>query len=220
MSPEEMKELIKSTITEVSLWNSLIIAIVPVIFTIATNLIYDSIKRKNEFIKQIKIQELKELYIPLYCMISQSEYIRFILGDLPNVSFSIEDAPYIHLEKKRNNIKIDKDGFHKETYKVDDELTKYDEKTMVNLVIDKSKYASPKLIKLAIAYRFIVENRDTTDITIKAKIEAQYNNIAINFIKEVVSRTNEKLKYCGSEFVDYELNINDKLDRTFIDFNY
>lgn len=161
MSPEELKEIIKITLEEVSLRNSIILAIIPVIATaitaFAVNVIYDVFKRKNEFKKKYNVEELKGLYIPLYCMISQSEYIRKTVGSLPNVNLSIKEAPYIHITKKSSKTILNNNEVKHEEFIKDDELTKYDENAMVNLVIDNCRYATTKLIKLAIAYRFLID---------------------------------------------------------------
>jgi hypothetical protein len=212
MGPEEMKELIKTTIEEVNFWNSIILAIIPVvattITTILVNIIYDVLKRKKEFLQKFKIEELKELYLPLYCMISQSEYIRNTINKLKDTDSSIESAPFIHLVKKHTKTSIGKEGIKIEEFKKDDELTLFDEKYMVNMVVDKSKYASAKLIKLAIAYRFIIDNRDTTNQEIIEIVEKEYNNMVIEFIKEVIVETNKKLKYCKMNYNKEELKLN------------
>lgn len=210
MTPEEMRELIRTTMQETKLWNSLIIAVVPVILTmittVVTNIIYDAFKRKKDFVKNYKIEELKELYLPLYCMIAQSEYIRKTVGSLPGIDLSIDNAPYIHLEKKTTETNIKNNQVKIVTYEKNDQLTQYDENYMVNLVIDNSKYATTKLIKLAIAYRFLIDNRDTNDANIKKVLDSEYNPVVKEFINNIICETNNKLKYCNMDYNKNELN--------------
>lgn len=105
LSPEELKELIKTTIEETKFIHAFILTLLPVFFTITMNIIYDIFRRKNDFIKNYKIEELKNLYLPLYCMICQSEYIRKIINDYTQeTKLDINVAPYLHIEKNQKKL--------------------------------------------------------------------------------------------------------------------
>lgn len=208
MGSEEMKELIKTTIQEVNLWNTIVVTLLPVVITLVVNVFLDFKRRKKEFIKKYKIEQLQKLYLPLYSMIAQSEYVREI------TKLSYEEAPYIELSKKIRTIEtMGTGGYKKEIVEIDNGLADFNELAFVNLVIDNSQYASQLLIKLAVSYRFLIINRNITNEEYKDKIKNDYDLIVTKYINTIVIETNEHLKYCG---MNYNKN---EIKGSYLDFN-
>ena len=94
MNPEELKELIKATIEQITFWDKFIITLVPVVFTIVFSFVNDMFKSKQEFLKKYKIEQLKELYLPLYSIVAQSEYLKKVLG----FKDDFEKVPFVEIK--------------------------------------------------------------------------------------------------------------------------
>lgn len=205
MSPEEMRTLIETTIREYNFWNALIIAIVPVILTIIINTLYDILRRKSESRKQYNLEQLTKLYLPLYSMISQSEYIRYFY----EMKQPFEEIPFseIHVTTKNANVDSVTGIFNITEVEVDDDITKVNKKNIDKLIIDNAKYASIELIKLAVAHRYLESNylSDKMEEPLSEKFKDKELVILANLIKLIVKETNEKLKYCNMEYDKFEI---------------
>lgn len=187
---------------------SLKIAIIPVILTVITNIItnviYDSQKRKSESRKKYALDQLKELYLPLYSIISQSEYIRYFF-EMKN---PFEEIPFNELHKTTTNLHVDNNGKSKITVvESEDEITVFNKKNIDKLIISKSQYASLKLIKLAVAHRYLEDNylNDHDDRNLSNKFADDEVKILANLIKLIIKETNRLLKYCGMKYDRKEL---------------
>ena len=192
MSPEEMKELIRTTINETTLYNKLIIAIVPVVLVMIGNLIYDANKRKKDFIKAYKIEQLKNLYLPLYSIISQSEYYKKI-----NNIKDKELTTFYEFECQRTTLSFGTSGSSYKEEKIESKVTKFNLSYLVLLVIENNHYASIKLLKLAYSLNFL---NDTGKLILKDKYDSEEKRIINNFIRLIIKETNCNLKFCKMEY--------------------
>lgn len=82
------------------------------------------------------------LYANLYAIISQSEYLRYFFSEYENLNLSIVEVPFIETSIEKNNKELETP------------ITKFDKKFIYDIIIDNAGYASPELLKLAVAYRF------------------------------------------------------------------
>lgn len=201
MSPEEMKELINTTINETNLYSGLIIALLPAVIVLLTNIIYDGIKRKKDFIKKYKIEQLKILYLPLYSVLAQSEYYKKI-NKIEAINEKGEISFY-EFKRERDTISFGTAGFSSKSENIETPVTKFDKNYLVSLVIDKKEFASTKLIKLAVSLRFLIENGEGI---LKDKATLEENRVINEFIRLIVKETNNHLKYCKMKYDKVEIS--------------
>lgn len=208
MTPEEMKELIKTTIQETKFLNTLIVAVVPVILTmittVITNVVYDAFKRKSESKKQYAMEQLKELYLLLYSIISQSEFMKYFY-EIPG---NLEEIPFAELHQSLIEVKGSlKEGKGTKTVSiVENEITKFSKSELDRLIIEKCQYASGNLIKLAVAHRYLESNYLTVDKKEMADKFADKEVVVLaKLVRLVIRETNEKLKYCNMKYDEFEL---------------
>lgn len=199
METEILKQIVKEAVSESTLTNGLIIAIVPVITTIIVNTIYDIFRRKSESKKKYSMEQLKELYLPLYAIISQSEYFRYFY----EVRNNFEEVPFLEVNKNKDKKMIDlTTGITtQQVVKVVDSITKFSKAEMDKLILEKCQYSSINLIKLAVAHRYLEDNYLTVDNQkIAEKFADEEVKILGQLVKLVIKETNEKLKYCSMNY--------------------
>lgn len=157
------------------------------------------------------------LYARIYGIVIQSEYLRFFykkheLGDL-----SFEEFPFIEI--KRSRINSQKNVFtgekiSEEVRSIEDEITSFNKKELCDYIIDKSEYASPRLLKLAIAYRYAESNYEGTKKVEDSRVVKAFNDSEFELIKEIVKtiimeyneiRKIVNLSYSESELTTGEL---------------
>ncbi|NFH74198.1 hypothetical protein FDA25_16850 [Clostridium botulinum] len=208
MGPDEIREIIQTTLKEVSLRNSLIIALIPVAITmmsnVITNIIYDSFKRKSESKRKYTLEQLKELYLPLYSIISQSEYLRYFF----EMSGTFEEKPFSQIEEEHTEerIHLSTGKIEQKITKIENEITKFNKAEMDRLIINKCQYASSNLIKLAVAHRYLEDNYLTVDgKEISDKFSSKEVIVLAKLVKLIIKETNEKLKYCNMKYDEYEI---------------
>lgn len=105
-------------------------------------------------------KQYSELYCRLYPIIIQSEYVRhfIFLTDKKEVSF--EDAPFLEISPThRTNTKARiKEGkiisVANEQENIETPISRYNKMQLCEYIIDNGQYASQKLLKAAVAYRF------------------------------------------------------------------
>lgn len=200
MGPEELKELINSTIQETRLWDSLLVSTIPVIFTLLANTFYDRSRRKQDFIKNYNIEQLKELYLPLYSVIVQSEYFKSINNqNIVNNNGYVTFFEFKTEREEYNSANVDCLIVKKE---IETPVNKCNVDYLISLVIEKREFASPNLIKLAISLRFLSEKGDAI---LKDKSDLEQSRLISEFIKLIVKDTNRYLKYCKMEYCNYEI---------------
>lgn len=196
MSPEEVKEIVEQTVNRFDFWSGMLMACVPVVITIILNAIYDMNRRTSEIKRKVMLEQLKELYLPLYTMISQSEYIRYFY----EMKQPFDEIPFseIHKTTKKSNLNLRTGKLDVSEEKIIDDITEVNKKNIDKMIISKSQYASPELIKLAVAHRYLESNylSELANKEISQKFSNDEVKILSKLIKLIVKETNEKLKYC------------------------
>jgi hypothetical protein len=153
------------------------------------------------------------LYTKVYGIIIQSEYVRFFYKKNQIKDLSYKEYPFIEI--KREEIKQQINLFtgtiiSEEINSLEDEMTSFNKKELCDYIIENSEYASPKLLKLAIAYRYAwINYSGTKELTDREYSEA-FNNSEFDLIKEIVTTIikeyNEMRKIVKLSYSDYELN--------------
>lgn len=110
------------------------------------------------FTNEFAFNRYSLLYAKVYGIVIQSEYVRFFYKKNELQDLSFEEYPFIEI--KRNNIKQQIDlltgsKISEEINSIEDEMTSFNKKELCDYIIEYSEYASPKLLKLAIAYRCV-----------------------------------------------------------------
>ncbi|MFS0820900.1 hypothetical protein [Bacillus sp. 1P02SD] len=153
------------------------------------------------------------LYAKIYGIVIQSEYVRFFYKKHEIQNLSFEEYPFIEIKHEQVKQQIDVFTGSKISEKInpiEDEMTSFNKKEICDYIIKYSEYASPRLLKLAIAYRYAWSNYEGTrkledkDI-LKAFNDAEFNLIT-EIVKTIIIEYNEMRKIVKLSYSDYELN--------------
>lgn len=156
------------------------------------------------------------LYAKIYGIVVQSEYLRYFFKTYQNKDFGFEEYPFIEIN--RSKVKQKKNFITNVTISetvdpINDEMTSFNKNELCNYIIDNSEYASPKLLKLAIAYRYTSSNYGEQNLGNESLLES-FNNAEFALIKEIVKtivieynemRKTVKLSYSEQELENGEL---------------
>lgn len=81
-----------------------------------------------------------------------------------DIKGSHKEIPFIEIEKRKeikkrtldfNNIDFGNFTFNTTEYSINDAVTEFNKKKIYEEIISKREFASPKLLKLAVAYRYV-----------------------------------------------------------------
>lgn len=153
------------------------------------------IQSSNNYNKYIK------LYSKLYQAVIQSEYLKEIM----NIDESFEKIPFVELHRSRTNESWNKDGYSKTTTKIEDDLTKLNKKYLIDITFENCEYASEKLLKIAVKYRFVHEFYMIEDHPLHDKLIHEEIKLIKEFVEVIIKETNELKQLLGFEFNQYEI---------------
>jgi hypothetical protein len=187
------------------------------------NIIFHSLKNNFDWSKETKdfkrkyyYDQLKELYIPLYAIVAQSEFLRRFMGfdDRP-----YDEMPFIEVKKTKKKAVIDIQAgvIRGEEVSFSDSITEFNKEKLANLIIDKGVFASQELLKLAVAYRYIHQHY-TDETIVKTQLEqyqVQELDLINRMVRLIVKETNEKLKECNMPYNNDEIDLSTML----VDYN-
>lgn len=137
-------------------------------------------------------RQFSELYSKLYSIIIQSEYARrfLLLHDGKEVSF--DDAPFLEVtptRRVRQQVKFleGEPAIYSQTEeKIENDLSEFSKKNLVDYIIDHSELASQELLKLAVAYRFAHFHYSGNHEAPKSSASDTGNEEEFRLIREVV----------------------------------
>ncbi|MCZ6944481.1 hypothetical protein ACQKOD_04350 [Bacillus mycoides] len=190
------------------------LAFFTIILTFITNMIFKYLQNKFDFMVETKkfkrdynFEQLKELYLELYAIIAQSEFLRYF-HELQSQG-KMKDIPFI--ESKRTKVKQRKDIFTGKILEESEEvietsISKFNKMGLVNLIMKNKKYASQKLIKLAVAYRYCHEFYEKEDLINSKKFQEEELRLIYDIVLTIVLETNTKLKYCKMDYIKSEMD--------------
>lgn len=150
------------------------------------------------------------LYTKIYGIVIQSEYLRYFNKKHKMGDFSLEEVPFIELS--RTQVKQQTDLFTgvsaSEETSIQNEITSFNKKQLCDYIIEHGEYASPKLLKLAIAYRYVwshyagkLEDKTAT----KAFNDSEFELIR-EIVKTIIIEYNEMRKIVKLSYSEHEFN--------------
>lgn len=172
---------------------------------------FEDYSKDRSFKYQYHYNQFRELYTNLYCIIAQSEYLRYFFNRYKNSELGFDDIPFIELQKAKYTVSSKKEGdkitILNKKYTTTDVVTEFNKKELFTIIIDKGEFASQRLLKLAIAYRFVHQHYAGTDET--SDIVEEANNEEFVLIKEmiqcIISEYNYLRKELKLDYVETEL---------------
>lgn len=105
-------------------------------------------------------KQYSELYSKLYAIIIQSEYARHFMFLTHGELITFDDEPFLEIspiERTTEQIKFEKDKpttVTRNVEKIETPISQFNKKQMCDYIINNGEYATQKLLKLAVAYRF------------------------------------------------------------------
>ncbi len=156
---------------------------------------------KNDFYSQ----QYEELYAKLYTIIIQSEYMRYLMKLKSGQTFSFEDYPFISVSPiHRSKTKVEtKDDAPLTVSHTEEQIETPESKftclKLSELIIDRGKFASPELLKLAVSYRLVHGLIKDSDVTENEDFRLQ-GEIVRRVVREYNElRRNLKMDYSNEE---------------------
>lgn len=126
---------------------------------------FEEFTKEKAFKYEYYYTQFRELYAMLYAVIAQSEYTRRFFKLFNGTDLAFEEVPFVEIHKAHNEQTIrlgENAGMSFSEKEVKDDITYFCKKTICDLIITKGEYASQRLIKLAVAYRFAHDNYSGT----------------------------------------------------------
>ncbi|WP_419883956.1 hypothetical protein ACN6MY_11015 [Peribacillus sp. B-H-3] len=173
---------------------------------------FDWFSNEKKFKRDFAFDQLKELYIPVYSIVAQSEFIRRFKG-LDDKPF--DEFPFIEIKKTKEKVvvNLEEGVIRKETVNFSDVITEFNKEQLSNMIIDKGAFASQELLKLAVAYRFV--HKHYTDETIDREtletFQVQEVDLMNKIVRLIVRETNEKLAQCKLSYNKDEIDLSTML---------
>lgn len=194
---------------QLSVENAVLIAFFTMIFTFLSSLVLQWLKNKfdwfdnsKKFLRDHSYSQLKELYLELYSVIVQSEFLREFQAKSP-----FQQVPFIEVQKWKTTISIPSSSEDGE-FKIIDSITEFNKIGIVNRVLNKKEFASQKLLKLIVSYRYVHDNylNKSLDPEWLEKYQEQEVQLIAEIVKTIVTECNHKLKMCKLEFDSKEVS--------------
>lgn len=171
---------------------------------------FDKFSRENKFQFDYYYNQFSELYAPLYAIVSQSEYYRYFNKVYGEKKAPFEEFPFFEINKSRINIKSDLfngEILEKQTIKINDSITKFNKKEISEYIISNSRFASRKLLKLAVAYRFANDHysSDKGNIWMVDEFNKEELKLIRELVKIIIKDYNELAKKLQFKYSESEL---------------
>lgn len=178
------------------IWTAIITAGSTLLINILFHLLkneFDWFADKKRFKREHAYKQLTELYLELYGIVAQSEYIRNFIKLSKEDELTIYDVPFLEWVVKNTT-------FDSETKKIKidfehTDVTKHNNSKIDELVIKNSKYASSELLKLCIAHRYCKSNM-IKDLGEKTRQDFFDQEVMLlrKIVKKIIMETNELLE--------------------------
>lgn len=156
-------------------------------------------------------KQYSELYSKLYAIIIQSEYVRHFtrLNDKKDISF--DDAPFIeisptHRINQRTEFGSDKPTTVTQTEeKFETPISQFNKQKLCEYIISHGEYATQKLLKIAVAYRFAYNYYSGNPEAKNASCQDTANEEEFRLIREMVCCIVAEYNYFRKELkMDYD----------------
>ncbi|RJS53573.1 hypothetical protein CJ480_17930 [Bacillus subtilis] len=195
-----------------NLSDSIGLAIFTICLTFLTNIGFKFLQNKFDFMVDTRkfkrdycYNQLSNLYLELYAVIAQSEYLR-ALYNLKR-EFSYEEVPFIEkrIHRKVQRINDETGNLEEVTEEIKTPISEFNKQKLIDLIMENKKFASPALIKITVAYRYSHQYYLRDDLLNSDKFKSEELKLLHKLTRLIIKETNEKLKYCKMEFVTTEL---------------
>lgn len=150
------------------------------------------------------------LYTKIYGIVIQSEYLRYFYKKHKIGDYSLEEYPFLELSrtqvKKQTNLFTGVSTSEETT--LHNEITFFNKKQLCDYIIEHGEYASPKLLKLAIGYRYAWSHyagKLEDDTATKAFNDSEFELIR-EIVKTIIMEYNEMRKIVKLSYSEHELN--------------
>ena len=106
-------------------------------------------------------KQYSELYSKLYGIVMQSEYVRHFIRINDGQEVSFDEAPFLEVSPTRKVTKSVHWGSEKPTEItqkeeiIDTPISNFNKKQLCDYIIENAEYATQRLLKVAVAYRFV-----------------------------------------------------------------
>lgn len=168
---------------------------------------FGKFSRKLEFKYRFAEEQLVNLYSNLYSIVSQSEYFRYFLEHYDNLELPFNTTPFLEVNQLTHNRKIDLSTgkiLVDEIIQKENEITKANKMNIANEIIKNSKYANKRLLKLAVAYRYIHDcYSDGSNKILKEKYK--YDIEEVKLIGAIIKEYNRLACELDLDYSKYEL---------------
>lgn len=162
-------------------------------------------------------EQYAKLYSKLYAIIAQSEYVRQFIKAKNKQDISFDEVPFLEISKTRKMFqKIDlREGkpitATKKQKEITTSISQFNKKEMCDYIIENGEYASQKLLKLAVSYRFASSHYSGNPEVNNSSCEDIANEEEFKLIKEmvccIVSEYNYLRKELKMEYDETELKM-------------
>lgn len=196
--------------------DSIGLALFTILFTFLSNTLFKFLQNKFDFMTDVKkfkrdyyFKQLDELYMELYSIIAQSEFLRKF-HDL-DVANSFKEIPFIEIQKSMKKVTknlITGEETNNKVEPVEDAITMFNKIGLVETILKKKQFASQDLLKLAVAYRYCHEYyQDTTiDKDRLEKFQTTELDLIYKIVTTVIQECNANLKLCKMDYNKLELD--------------
>lgn len=161
-------------------------------------------------------EQYSKLYCNLYAIVMQSEYIRRFLLLNKNQAISFDDAPFMEVSPTKRITKKTTWGSEQQTHieqrieEFETPLSQYNKKKLCEEIIENGMFASQRLLKIAISYRFAYNYYDGNHDGKSSDFSKTANDEEFRLIREmvccIVSEYNTLRKELKMEYNEEELN--------------
>ncbi|UAK18101.1 hypothetical protein [Sporolactobacillus terrae] len=133
------------------------------------------------FMNNYAFKRYSLLYTKIYGIVIQSEYLRFFDKKYKISDRYFKEYPFLEIQKEKQGALF--------VEPIKDEITSFNKKQLCDYIIDKEEYASPKLLKMAIAYRYAWSNYSGTTQLTNQILSDSFNISELELIQELIVTT-------------------------------
>lgn len=137
-------------------------------------------------------KQYSELYCKLYSIIIQSEYVRKFIFLTDGKEYTFDETPFLEIKPtRRTTQKIElKEGepikVKQSTEEIETPISQFNKKQMCDYIINNGQYATQKLLKIAISYRFAHSHYSGNPDVKNSSCEEMANEEEVRLIREMV----------------------------------
>lgn len=141
------------------------------------------------FENEYSYKQYAQLYAKLYAIVTQSEYIRFFLNKYYDKGLSFEEVPFLELNKEQmktqSQLFTGKVISH-EKIEIKDAITDFNKKQLCEFIIENGEFASQRLLKLSVAYRYAHNNYSGSKSLEDSEMQSAFDDEEIELLRKLI----------------------------------